>query len=204
MSRLYIVGAGGHGKVVAEAAETMGLWSEIVFVDQKYPELTSCGAWTVVGKSIQDIAAAGSDFFVAIGDNATRFKVFKACEEQGFNPVSIQHVSAYVSQHSQVGNGTLICAGAVVGVGSVISECCIINTTASVDHDCALGQAVHLSPGVHLAGEVSVGDFSWLGTGVSTRQVLRIASNVIVGVGAAVVSDLDEPGTYVGIPAKPL
>ncbi len=204
MSCLYVVGAGGHGKVAAEAAESTGRWSEIVFIDQKYPELERCGVWPVVGGSLDEVAPAASDYFIAIGDNLTRYRVFKAFEEQGFNPVNIVHSSAFVSRHSQVAKGSLICSGAVLGVGAVISECCVINTSASVDHDCVLGKSVHLSPGVHLAGAVSVGDFSWLGTGVSTKQVVRIGANVVVGVGAAVVSDLDQAGVYIGVPAKPI
>lgn len=208
MSRLVIVGAGGHGKVCADVATLMGNWDEIVFVDQKYPEVKTCGAWQVVAASLDNatdverISDADSSFFVAIGDNHIRDKVHAACKKLGCNPVTLIHPSAIVAGDTEIGLGTVVCAGAVVNIGAKISDCCIINTGATIDHDCLIAKAVHISPGAHLAGEVSVGDCAWLGTGVSTKQVLNIGSNVVIGVGAAVVDDCIEPGTYVGVPAK--
>lgn len=205
MSRLVIVGAGGHGKVCADVATLMGNWDEIVFVDQKYPEINSCGAWPVIAASLEDLKNSGdpgSSFFVAIGDNHIRDKVHAALTELGYEPVTLIHPNAVVANDTQIGIGTVVCAGAVVNIGAKIGDCCIINTGATVDHDCLVGNAVHISPGANLAGEVTVGDYSWLGTGVSTKQVLSIGSNVVIGVGAAVVHDCIEPGKYAGVPAK--
>ena len=208
MSRLVIVGAGGHGKVCADVAALMGNWDEIVFVDQKYPEVKSCGPWPVVAADIEIAAAmdnisdASTSFFVAIGDNHIRDKVHAACKKIGCHPVALIHPSAIVANDTQIGLGTVVCAGAVLNIGAKIGDCSIINTGATIDHDCLIAKAVHISPGAHLAGEVTVGEYSWLGTGVSTKQVLNVGSNVVIGVGAVVVHDCIEPGTYVGVPAK--
>ena len=208
MSQLLIVGAGGHGKVCADVATLMGDWDEIVFVDQKYPEIKTCGAWPVIAGSIENaadienIGDAGSSFFVAIGDNHIRDKVHAACMQLGCHSVTLIHPSAIVANDTQIGLGTVVCAGAVLNIGARIGDCCIVNTGATVDHDCLIAKAVHISPGAHLAGEVTVGDYSWLGTGVATKQVLNIGCNVVIGVGAAVVHDCIEPGAYAGVPAK--
>jgi sugar O-acyltransferase (sialic acid O-acetyltransferase NeuD family) len=200
-NRLIIHGSGGHGKVCAEAAELMSYWDDIVFVDKRYPSLKSCGKWSVIGLDINEVAKKGDAFFVAVGDNATRRGLLEKNISLGYQPATIVHPSAVVSLESKIGVGVLVCAAAVVNVGAEIGDGCIVNTAASIDHDCKLGLAVHLSPGVHLAGEVTIGDESWLGTGVSTKQLVAITNKVVVGVGAAVVNNLSIPGTYVGAPA---
>ena len=202
MKRLVIIGAGGHGKVCAEIASLVQIWDEIVFVDRKHPAIRQCSGWPVVGHQIDELSANETEFFVAIGDNQTRFSIHKDCVAKGFKPAVLVHPSATISQKATVGEGTLICAGAVVGIDSILGECCIVNTGASVDHDCELETSVHLSPGVHLAGEVTVGKFSWLGSGVVTKHSVSICSNVILGVGAAVVKDIREPGIYIGSPSE--
>ena len=202
MSRLIIVGAGGHGKVCADVAELMGKWDEIVFVDRKFPEVECCGVWPVVASNLETSGLSNSSFFVAIGDNHIRNKVHAAYVGSGAKPVTLIHPRAILARDVHVGVGSVVCAGAVVNVGSMIGECCIVNTGATIDHDCLLENAVHLSPGVHLAGEVKIGSYSWLGTGVATKQLINIGSNVVVGVGAAVVKDCIEPGIYAGVPAQ--
>ena len=84
-----------------------------------------------------------------------------------------------------------------IGIGA------IINTDATVDHDCVLGSAVHVSPGAHLAGGVCVGDRSWVGIGSAVRQLARIGSDVMVGAGAAVVADIPDGCVVTGVPARP-
>lgn len=202
MNRLIIVGAGGHGRVCADVASLMGNWDEIAFVDKRYPELKRCGSWPVVASNLESIGDLNCSFFVAIGDNHIRYNVHAACVALGASPVTLIHPGAIIARDVQLAEGAIVCAGAVINIGAKIGECCIINTGATVDHDCILANAVHLSPGVHLAGEVKVGDYSWLGTGVATRQVISIGCNIVIGVGAAVVDDCLEPGTYAGVPAK--
>jgi acetyltransferase-like isoleucine patch superfamily enzyme len=81
---------------------------------------------------------------------------------------------------------------------------CIINTGATFYHDCVLGDGVHICPGVHLAGDVQVGELSWLGIGCTVRQGIRIGAGVTVGAGAVVIDDVPDGQTVVGVPARPL
>ncbi|MBV1874437.1 MAG: acetyltransferase [Gammaproteobacteria bacterium] len=204
MLSLLIVGAGGHGKVVAETAELLGLWGSVVFADDKFPQLTSIGKWPVVSSTnLLDLDKKGfTDFVVAVGDNKARLQIQRGFLNSALTPVSIAHPSAIISPTVKLGAGTVVFANAVINADTVVGEACIINTAASVDHDCVLGDGVHVSPGAHLAGKVNVGSGSWLGIGASVIQCINIGQNVIVGAGAAVVSDIPDGATAKGVPAR--
>jgi len=204
MSALLIVGAGGHGKVVAETAELLNRWDSIVFADDKFPELVNIGKWPIVSRvSFFDLEKKGfTDFVVAVGNNNTRLQIQRGLLGSGLSPVSITHPSSIISPTVKLGGGTVVFANAVVNADTVVGDACIINTAASVDHDCVLGDGVHISPGARLAGEVRVGNGSWLGIGASVIQCINIGQNVVVGAGAAVVSDIPDGVIAKGVPAR--
>ena len=205
MKDLVIIGSGGHGKVVADAALQMGRWDSIRFVDLLYPELQRIGPWNVVAKNLKDLNESSIlQFVVAVGDNKLRFKLFCEALDLGFEPAVIIHPRAYVSPYANVGKGSVIFANSVVNIGADLGVCSIINTASTIDHDCILGKSVHVSPGAHLAGEVKVGDFSWVGIGAVTRQQINIGKNVTIGAGASVVSNIDDHLVVTGVPAKPV
>ena len=93
-------------------------------------------------------------------------------------------------------------AGAVINPGTHIGKGCIINTCSSVDHDCIVGDYVHIAVGSHLCGTVIVGDGTWIGAGATVSNNVSICTNCIIGAGAVVVNDIKECGTYVGVPAR--
>jgi sugar O-acyltransferase (sialic acid O-acetyltransferase NeuD family) len=206
MGGLLIIGAGGHGKVVADAALSSGRWTDIVFLDDAWPEKKENGRWDILGKAhhFQKWRTRYEDAVVAIGNNRLRLTFQHWLVEAGFHIVSVIHPSAQVSRFAQIGTGSVVFANAVVNVDSVIGEGAIINTAATVDHDCRLGMGVHLSPGAHLAGGVSVGDFSWIGIGGVVRQLISIGSDVVVAAGAVVVVDIPDGITVAGVPARPM
>ncbi len=203
MSALLILGAGGHGKVVADAALMMGKWDEIVFLDDAWPQKLKNGHWDICEKisSMEKLRSRCSYAIVAIGNNQLRLKLQRRLVEAGFEIATIIHPSAQISQFSSIGVGSVVFANAVVNVDAVIGEGVIINTAATIDHDCILSCGVHISPGASLGGGVEVGNFSWIGIGVVVRQLVRIGTDVTVGAGAAVVSDLADGVTAVGVPA---
>ncbi len=203
MKGLLVVGAGGHGRVVADAARECGSWGRIAFLDVRYPDLSSSGDWPVLGG---DVDAAGlheefSDLVVAIGDASTRVSMLETFLSQGFNLPAIVHPDASVSRGAELGAGCVVLAQAAINFGAVLGRGCIVNTGASVDHDCSLGDGVHVSPGAHLSGEVTVGGFSWLGVGSTVIQQVNIGSETTVGAGAVVASDLPSKVTAIGVPA---
>lgn len=203
MKRLAILGASGHGKVVADTAECCG-WQAIEFFDDAWPELQVNAAWPVAGNtvSLMDRISDFDGVVVAIGNNQIRFAKILELRVAGACLVTLIHPSATVSRYASIGAGGVLFAGAVVNAYTSIGQGVILNTGCSIDHECVLGDAVHVSPGVRLAGDVKVGDFSWIGIGACVRHQIRIGQRVIVGVGAAVVSDIPNDVTVAGVPAK--
>lgn len=203
MKRLLIVGASGHGKVVADAALLSG-WDEVVFADARYPEQTQVRNWPVIStESALDKPMADIDgVVVAIGHNRTRIAIQQRLANLGWPIVTIIHPRATVSPFAQIGVGSVLFAGAVVNVDAVVGAATIINTGAVVEHDCVLGAGVHVSPNAALAGGVTVGDCTWIGMCACVRQLVTVGSDVVVGAGAVVVGDVESGVTVVGVPAK--
>lgn len=205
MAALLIIGAGGHGKVVADAALETGRWDEILFLDDAWPEKSHNGRWKVQGKidRLDSWLAQTKQAVIAMGNNRLRVELQSKLAEAGFEIQTIIHSSAQVSRFARIGAGSVVFANAVVNVDAEIGEAAIINTAATVDHDCLLGRGVHVAPGAHLGGGVRVGDFSWVGIGAAVRHYITIGADVTIGAGAAVVEDIPDGVIAVGVPARP-
>ena len=202
MNRLLIIGAGGHGRVVADCAEKQG-YKDIAFIDDCYPERTSSGKWQVIGK-VNDWQKliAQSDLIVAFGNNELRQKTIQYLQENQVVIKSIVHPTAVIGSDIELGESCVIFANAVVNIGSKIADGCIINTGATIDHDCQLEQLVHISPGAHIAGGVKIGAYSWIGIGSAVVEYIELAQNTKTGAGAAIIAPTEENSLYVGVPAK--
>jgi sugar O-acyltransferase (sialic acid O-acetyltransferase NeuD family) len=206
MSALLIIGAGGHGKVVADAALETGRWDEVIFLDDSWPEKQKNGRWIIHGKVNQILEWKDRcvNAIVAIGNNQLRMHLQTRLHLVGFEVPTIVHPTARVSRYAKLGTGCVVLANAVVNVDAEVANAGIINTAATVDHDCRLGDGVHISPGANLGGGVTVGDFSWIGIGAAVRQYQSIGSSVTVGAGAVVVTNLEDGITVIGNPARPM
>jgi sugar O-acyltransferase (sialic acid O-acetyltransferase NeuD family) len=203
MKQLALLGASGHGKVVADAALASG-WQSVFFFDDAWPGVSANGHWPVCGSS-ETLLERLQEFdgvLVTIGNCAVRWQKQRALQTAGARMVTVVHPHASVSPFARLGLGTVVMAGAVVNVDAVVGEANIINTGATVDHDCILEHAVHISPGAHLSGNVSVGACSWVGVGVAVRQGARIGAGVVAGAGAVVVATVADGLTVVGNPAQ--
>ncbi|MCR6546198.1 acetyltransferase [Dehalobacterium formicoaceticum] len=199
--KLIIIGASGHGKVVADIAIKMNKWRSISFLDDDGSIKTVMG-FEVVGKTADAFTYKDeADFFVAIGNNGTRKKIQDGLEKEGMSVVRLIHPNAVIGTNVEIGIGTAVMAGVVINSSSKVGRGCIINTCCSLDHDNVIEDYVHISPGANLAGTVKVGRGSWMGIGVVVSNNVNITSNCTVGAGAVVMRDIIEPGTYVGIPA---
>lgn len=163
--KLLIIGASGHGKVIADIALKMGKWQSIAFLDDNINIKSSLGM-KVVGKTEDAFKYINdSDIFVGIGNNGTREKIQERLELEGASIPVLIHPKAIIGEQVKLGAGTAIMAGAVINCCTCVSKGCIINTGATIDHDNVLGDYVHISPGVNLAGTVNIGKGSWLGIG---------------------------------------
>lgn len=195
LNRLVIIGASGHGKVIADIAVKCG-YKDIVFLDDN-ENVKVCAGFPVIGK-VSDAVTMEDDKIVAIGNAEIREKI----QIKLSNLVTLIHPNAVVSRRVEIGEGTVIMAGAVINSDVVIGKGCIINTGASVDHDCKLGDFVHVSVGAHVAGTVSIGSKTWIGAGATVSNNVSICGYCMIGAGAVVINNLANPGTYVGIPVK--
>ena len=203
MKTLVIIGAGGHGRVVADCAEQQGYYQKIIFLDECFNESKKSGEWKIVG-STKDFSRYldNSDFIVAIGNNQSRREIFEQLNNANAKIASVYHPSAVISPYSSIGKGVVICANAVINVGAQIAHGCIINTGATVDHDCDIHPYVHISPGVNIAGSTTVGALSWLGIGSTVIEGITLAKNTQVGAGAVVTQSTIANSLYLGVPAK--
>lgn len=198
MNRLIIIGASGHGKVIADIALKCG-YESIAFLDDD-TTAKECAGFPVIGGS-QDIPEyKDCDFIVAIGDATIRAYMLERLNK--FNVVSLIHPNTVISRRVNLGRGSVVLAGAVINSDTTIGEGCIISTCASVDHDNKIGDYVHVAVGAHLCGTVSIGKNTWIGAGSTISNNISICDNCLIGAGAVVVKDIEESGTYIGVPAK--
>lgn len=201
MKKLIIIGAGGHGKVVAEAASLSGKYNDICFLDSNFPILV---VNNVVGHSddYESFISKDAEFIVAVGDCTIRHKISKNLSSHGAELAKIIHPKSYISEAAHVSKGTYIGAFSIINPGASISFNCIINTGAIIEHDCNLQESVHISPGSVLSGNVQVGMKTWIGAGATVINNIKIGSNVIVGAGAVVIRDIPSDRLAMGVPAR--
>lgn len=201
---LLIVGAGGHGRVVADAARCAGR-RVVAFADAqpRRAELLGIPVEQAEVAAIPALATSlGAEVVVALGDNRLRKAVQEALAFAGLPLGCVVHPSSTVASSASLGAGTVVLAGAIVGVAAKIGEGGIINTGARVDHDGDIGAFCHLSPGATLGGEVTIGEGTHLAVGVSVRNRIRIGCWSLIGVGAAVVKNVPDAVLAFGVPAR--
>lgn len=204
MSELIVWGAGGHGKVVLEAAQAQGFRIAAILDDR--PEASRERFAPIPVYSPEDCPLQGRSFqfVIAIGNNGARAACFARALSFGWEPVSIVHPTAIVSPQTDIGAGTMILPRAIVNVGAVIGVNCIINSGAIVEHDCRVDEHVHIAPGTVLGGGAEIGSLALVGITASVLPLGRVGARSIIGAGAVVVSPIPENVVAVGVPARVL
>ena len=169
----------------------------MVFIDQKAIESGVCGYEVLNEASAYRDGA--SNFIITIGDNTTRKKnVLASNRKYGL----VIHPSSIISKRAELGEGTVVMAGACINTSVVIGKHCIVNTNATIDHNCILGDYVHVAPSAALAGDIVVGEGSLIGIGAVVKPGIKIGKWCIVGAGAAVIRDIPDFTIVAGVPAK--
>lgn len=200
---IAILGASGHGKVLAELAELNG-YHRIEFYDDAWPVKCQLEHWLIIGDT-NDLFANLADYdacIVAIGNNSIRLNKLELLRDKQAPLVSLIHPSAIVSSYCQLGLGSVVMANAVINPFSQLGLGCIVNTGSVVEHDCVLGDAVHLSPNAALAGGCQLGDCVWMGIGSVTKQLISIGTGTTIGAGSVVINDIANNCIAMGTPAK--
>lgn len=188
---LLIVGAGGHGKAVAEAALLSGQWGSILFADDRWPQLQQCTGWPVVANTagLVTVADRVHGAIAAIGNNEMRERCVKAIRDSTIPLVSVVHPQAFISPAAKIGAGTAVLAMAVVGTDALIGIAAIVNANATVDHDVVLDEFAHLGVGVQLAGGVHIKGRAWLQAGCSAGYGVVVPERAVLAPGVALAAD---------------
>lgn len=187
MSNLLIIGAGGHGKVVVEAAELENKYEEISFLDDN-KEIDKIYNFPIVGE-IDEYKKFKDKYkyaFVAIGNNKVRLKLIEELIKEGFIVPKIIHPRATVSKYSKIDAGTVVLSGAIVNVNSHIGKGCILNINSTIDHDSIIEDGVHISSGAVIRSMVKIGELSTIKAGACITQGKTVEKNTIINPGKVI------------------
>ncbi len=197
--KVYVIGAGGHGKVVVRLLRELGYSVAAVFDDDPRHWQEPLLGVPVLGPVARIEEHPRRPAVIAVGDNAARRRI---AQRHSLDWLTAVHPSAIVDFLVCLGRGTVVLPRAVVQVDSCLGDHVIVNTAATVDHDCRIGDYVHLAPGSHMAGGVSIGEGVLVGIGAVAIPGITIGAHTTVGAGAAAVSDLPAGVVAVGVPAR--
>jgi sugar O-acyltransferase (sialic acid O-acetyltransferase NeuD family) len=205
LEHIYVYGAGGHGKVVADILRAARL-PVVGFLDDAADRVRD----TVLGMPVFGVAEwllknAGKDTIgisLGIGDNYARHAVAKRCELSNFEVITVVHPSATVSSSCSLLAGTVVMPGGRVNAEAQLGFGVIVNTGAVIEHDCVIGDYAHLSPNSALGGGVRVGAFSHVGLGAVVLPGVSIGARSAIGAGAVVVHDIPDGVVALGVPAR--
>lgn len=204
MIPLWIIGGGGHARSVIDTARCTGRYNVMGILDDRFGQETpGIDGVPVRGPITADAVRTNGveNAVIAIGANQARAAV--AHRLDGFvNWVTLVHPMAYMASNISVGEGSVVLAMCVIQPGASVGRHVILNTASTVDHDSAIGDYVHMAPGVHLAAHVSVGAGTLVGVGSCAIPGSSIGEWSIVGAGAAVVDEFSDNVTVVGVPAR--
>lgn len=196
--QVIIIGASGHGKVIADIVTVAG--DRVVgFLDDD-TEKTICGSFPVLGMVEDAKNYTNCSFVIAIGSNAIRKKIAESMVvKQWYTAI---HPSAVISPSAVIGEGTVVMPNVVVNAEAIVGQHCILNTGSVIEHENRIGDYVHISPCVALAGNVLVGELTHIGIGACVKNNTVICNGCVIGAGAVMVRDANEPGVYVGVPGR--
>jgi sugar O-acyltransferase (sialic acid O-acetyltransferase NeuD family) len=201
---LWILGSGGHAKVVIETVRKEGCHEISGILDGKLGRRDQLlRGIPILGEVHRDDIARHQvrQAVIAIGDNRARERIARDLNEL-VAWRSVSDPSALLNAENEPGDGTVVLAGVLVQPDSRIARHVILNTACTVDHDCAIGDFVHIGPGCQIGGGVEIGEGTQLGFGASVAPGCRIGKWSIIGAGSVVVDDIPDNSVAIGVPAR--
>lgn len=149
------------------------------------------------------LALKQNAFFIAIGDNRLRSKIFINLQQKQLIPVNAIHPSAVIDATAGIADhGVMIAANATINPLASIGTGAICNTGSIIEHECLVGEFAHIGPGAVLCGNVNIGNGTFVGANAVIKQGIRVGTNAIIGAGAVVIKDVPDNVTVIGVPAK--
>ena len=205
--KCIILGCGGHGRVVLDILNNIGMYEIIGFVDSNIEYVGRRIDGIEVLGCPDDLPALRNHFdidcaIVAIGNNGVRRALADHIESMGYGLVNAVHPSANLARNVTMGRNIVIAAGALVCAHCQIGDSVILNTGCIIDHESLIGTATHICPGARLAGRVTVESGAFVGIGATVIQSTRVGYESVVGAGAVVINDVAPMSTVVGVPAR--
>src|SRR5680860_329520 len=202
MSRVVVIGGGGHAKVVVAVLKKLG------FVVAGYTDPRDRGpllraAFLGNDEVLEDLIRKDPSCLAVLGTgkldtSPSRMDLQRAVRSLGYRFPTIRSPQAIVNEEVELGPGTVVFDGAVVNSGTTVGGWSILNTSSTVEHDCVIGENVHVAPGATVSGGVRVGDNCMIGAGATLIHGITVGADCLVGAGSTVVDDLPGPGAYVG------
>ena len=207
LKNLFILGAGGHGKVLADLVQqTPGFRLAGLLDDDPAKIGTLVLGSPVLGpiRQLERLSASAqiSSLAFAAGDNCIRRNWFELARSAELEAVTLIHPSAFISRYVKLGTGVVALAGVVVNAGAVIGDNVCLNTGCRIDHDCQLGEHSHIFPSATLTGGVKLGPYATAGAGAVIHPCRKIGRNACVGAGAVVTADVGDNEVVAGNPAR--
>lgn len=206
-SRIFILGAGGHGRVVLDILLSAGIYEPVGFLDnnpdthgRRVDGVPVLGPIDLLAEFASRHDAAG--VIVAVGDNGVRRGLARQVERLGLALISAVHPSAIIAHNAQVGRNAVIAAGAVVCANCQVGDSVILNTGCIIDHQTMIGEGAHVCPGARVAGRVKIESGVFIGIGATIVQMVTLGYESIIGAGAVVLENVPPLTTVVGVPAR--
>jgi sugar O-acyltransferase (sialic acid O-acetyltransferase NeuD family) len=200
---LYLIGAGGHAKVVLDALLSTDAMAYGIRIRDGAQQLQG---QQLLGYPIEVPAIAAEmenqSFHLAIGNGQARQRLFAMLIDIRAVPLSVVHPASSVSRFARVGDGSFVAAQAVVAAAAALGRSVIINHGAVVDHDCVVGDFSHIAPSAALSGGVVVGSGVLVGAGAKILPGLSVGDDAVIGAGAVVTANVGAGETWVGVPAR--
>lgn len=204
---VIVIGAGGHAKVVLDVLLLRG--QRVIGLLDADPKKKGQEVFGVPVLGGDDVLTSytPSEVSLVLGVGSSRGAerrraLYESLRQRGYRFLSLAHPSAIIARMVEIGDGSIVMAGAVVQPGCRIGANCIVNTGARVDHDCQIGDHVHVAPGAILCGDVCVGADSHVGAGATIIQGVKVGSSALVAAGALVIDNIPDRTTVLGIPAR--
>jgi sugar O-acyltransferase (sialic acid O-acetyltransferase NeuD family) len=204
--RIIVIGAGGHGQVVADVLQRMrdaGAESIVAgYLDDDPALMGSALLGVPVLGPVRDLSSVSHDaVIVAVGRNQTRMRLAEDLKRSGERFAVARHPSAVIAPDVVIGPGSMICAGVIVNPGTTIGAHAILNTGSTIDHHNGIGDYAHIGPGAHLGGNVRIGMGTLIGIGSTVLPQRQVGEWSVIGAGSVVIKDVPSGVTAIGAPA---